>query len=90
MKSIIERQHLSFSDVRSVCIHENLYTLGTNEQYDAMFSMVTALYPKSIITAADLYPIAADILEHSDTYMDVIEVMYCLGEKITRCYEIID
>ena len=88
--TIIERQHLSVSDVRAVCISENLYTKGTNEQYDAMFSMATALYPKSIITAEDLYPIAKDILDHSSTDMDVACVMYCLAEKITRCYEVVE
>ena len=88
--TIIERQHLAVSDVRSVCISEGLYSCGTNEDYDAMFSMVRILAPKKIITAKDLYPIAADILKHSDTYMDIEEIMYCLGEKITRCYEVID
>lgn len=88
--TIIERQHLSISEVRAMCIAENLYTRGTNKEYEAMFYMVSALYPKNILTAEDLYPIAADILEHSDTYMDVAEVMYCLGEKITRCYEVIE
>lgn len=88
--TIIERQHLSATCVRSVCCECNLYTNGTNEQYDAMFSMVLALYPKSIITGEDLYPIAADILTHSRTDMDVESIMFALGEKITRCYEVIE
>ena len=88
--TIIERQRLTASDVRSVCITEGLYSCGTNEDYDAMFSMVFMLAPKSIIAAEDLYPIAADILAHSDTYMDVAEIMFCLAKKITRCYEVID
>lgn len=88
--TIIERQHLSATCVRSVCCECSLYTKGTNEQYEAMFNMVFALYPKSIITGEDLYPIAADILAHSHTDMDVESIMFALGEKITRCYEVIE
>lgn len=87
---IIERQHLTANSVRSMCCELNLYTCGTNSQYDAMFSMVFALYPKSIITGEDLYPIAADILAHSDTEHDVESIMYALGERIVRYYEVIE
>lgn len=87
---IIERQHLSVSSVRSVCCECNLYTRGTNEEYNDMFVMVFNLYPKNIITGEDLYPIAADILAHSETDMDVESILYALGVKITRCYEVIE
>ena len=87
---IIERQHLSTSDVRAMCIENNLYTCGTNEEYSAMFDMVFALYPKSIITADDLAPIAADILAHSKTEQDMESILYGLGEKIVRCYEVVE
>lgn len=87
---IIERQHLSTSDVRAMCIANNLYTCGTNAEYEAMFSMVFALYPKSIITADDLAPIAADILAHSKTEQDMESILYALGAKIVRCYEVVE
>jgi len=88
---IIERQHLSTSDVRAMCIENNLYTCGTNAEYDAMFSMVIALYPKNIITADDLAPIAADILAHSgETEHDMESILYGLGAKIVRCYEVVE
>lgn len=87
---IIERQSFQASSVRSVCCKNDLYTRGTNEEYDAMFNMVYALYPKSIITAEDLYPIAADILAHSDTEMCLCDILDALGAKITRSYEVID
>lgn len=86
--TIIERQHLSITDVRSMCIAEDLYTCGTNKEYEAMFYMVNALYPKSILTGEDLYPIAADILAHSNTDMEVADIMFLLAEKITRCFEV--
>lgn len=62
---ITEIQRLSLSDVRSMCCENSLYTRGTNEQYEKMFDMVSALADKQIITGADLYPIALDILQHS-------------------------
>lgn len=88
---IIERQQLSTTAVRCMCIENNLYTCGTNEEYSAMFDMVFALYPKSIITADDLAPIAADILAHSGkTEHDMESILYGLGAKIVRCYEVVE
>lgn len=88
---IIERQHLSPSSVRNMCCNFNLYTKGDNEQYEAMLNMVKALTNKSIITAEDLFPIAADILNHSKTDMgvDLEFILYSLGEKIVRLYTVI-
>lgn len=87
---IIERQYISTSAVRGVCVENNLYTRGTNEEYAAMFDKVNLLDGKTAITAEDLYPIAADILAHSDTDMSLATVLYCLGRRIDRCYEVIE
>lgn len=87
---IIERQYLSIPAVRGVCIENDLYTCGTNEEYSAMFDMVRPLDGVENITAADLYPIAADILAHSDTDQDVASIMWCLGRRIDRFYEVIE
>lgn len=90
---IIERQHLCISNVREMCIQNNLYTCGTNEEYSAMFDMVNALESNhaGIITATDLAPIAADILAHSGkTEHDMESILYSLGAKIVRCYEVIE
>lgn len=89
---IIERQHLCISNVREMCIANNLYTCGTNAEYDAMFSMVNALENNhaGIITADDLAPIAADILAHSKTEQDMESILYALGAKIVRCYEVVE
>lgn len=85
---ITETQRLSMSAVRSMCIEYNWYTFGTNEQYDKMLRMVNALSDKQIIAADDLYPIAADILAHSDTDHDVASIMWALGKKIVRIYDV--
>lgn len=91
MKRITETQYLSISAVRGVCVENNLYTRGTNEEYAAMFVLVRKLDDgKQAITADDLYPIAADILAHSDpdTDMDLATLLYCLGRRIDRCYKV--
>lgn len=85
---ITEIQRLSVSDVRSVCCENSLYTRGTNEQYEEMFDMVRALADKQIITGTDLYPIALDILRHSKTDQDVASIMWALGEKVRRCFDV--
>lgn len=85
---ITEIQRLSLSDVRSMCCENSLYTRGTNEQYEKMFDMVSALADKQIITGVDLYPIALDILQHSETEQDVASIMWALGEKIRRCFDV--
>lgn len=85
---ITEFQRLSVDDVRSVCCENSLYTRGTNEQYEAMFGMVRALADKQIITGIDLYPIALDILQHSETERDVASIMWTLGEKIHRWFDV--
>lgn len=88
MKKIIERQYLSIPAVRGVCVENDLYTRGTNEEYGAMFDMVRPLDDgKQAITVEDLYPIAVDILAHSDTDMSMTTLLYCLGCRINRCYE---
>ena len=85
---ITETQRISMSDVRSMCIEYDWYTCGTNQQYDKMLRMVNALSDKQIITADDLYPIASDILAHSNTDHDVASIMWALGKKIVRFYDV--
>lgn len=83
---IYEKQFLHCDNVRRVCIENNWYNKGTNDEYNNMFDMVRALKDLSIITADDLYPIAADICKHSDIEYDVTNVMYVLAKKIVRTY----
>ena len=53
-----------------------------------MLNMVNALSDKQFITGADLYPIALDILQHSETEQDVASIMWGLGKKIVRTYDV--
>lgn len=85
---ITETQRLSMNAVRRMCIENNWYTCGTNEQYDRMLRKVNALSDIQIITVNELYPIADDILAHSDTDLDVACIMCALGKKIVRIYDV--
>ena len=56
-------QHVVRSeDVRSFCIHNNLYTRGDNEDYN---KMLQSLKPHNC-TPQSVIAIAKDIAEHSD------------------------
>lgn len=67
--------HLDVDSVRAACVRNDLYTCGTNEEYMAMFLMVTN-YP----TPSDIgiYRVAKDIAEHSED-QTVTNVMYILA-----------
>lgn len=74
----------SVVDVRAMCIRENLYTEGSNEQYDAMFRMVNALTP----TVENIYKVAKDINSHSE-FQTVENIMCMLANDVVRYgYEI--
>lgn len=89
MKKIIETQRLTAEDVRRLCCKYELYTRGTNEDYEAMFKKVRSLRGP-IITAEDLYPIAADILDHSEPANSggITSILWVLGKAIHRHYEV--
>ena len=101
MTTIKKNQYLSVYDVRNMCIRENLFTCGTNEQYSAMFEMVDNLPKDCEITTQSLYDIACVIAECSDSekwcratgmdYADfVAQIMYLLYEQVKTGFEILE
>lgn len=58
-----EIRKLSSSELRALCIEQDWYTGGTNEEYYNLMSMTE----KENITTDDIVEIATDIIEHSDT-----------------------
>lgn len=89
---IVERTHWTAALVRQCCINHEYYTRGDNEEYEEMLDYVRANEP----TVRNIYLVAADILEHSDTcnnlYGDVLTVshiMYILKEEtVYTTYEV--
>ena len=70
--------------VRQVCIDNDLYTSGDNEEYGNMLDCVRDSYPD----AENLYLIAMDIQKHSKG-QTVTNIMYLLENKaVTTTFEI--
>lgn len=66
-----ERRTISADKIIGICIRQEWYTMGTNEDYEQMLSTASS---KENLTTDDIVEIATDILEHSDS------------ERIMSCY----
>lgn len=84
-----ETRTLSSSKLRSICIKNNWYTLGTNEEYGRLFDRLTDCCgcPENL-TTDKLVEIAEDILEHSEITEYTIESV--LFELARGCYTYFD
>lgn len=75
-----EIRYLSSSDLRALCIAEDWYTGGTNEEYANLMAMIN----KDNITTDDIVEIATDIVEHSSEAIK--GYMKNAGLTIGECY----
>lgn len=81
---ITERRLWSMEDIRRVCIDNELYTRGTNEEYGRMLEHAESLEPFT----ENLYIVAKDIEAHSKE-QTVSNIMCLLVNKAVRIvYEI--
>ena len=80
---IIEHRYWTMADIRQVCIANNLYTCGTNEEYANMFHRAEKIEP----TPENLYIIAKDIAEHSEANT-ISNIMGLLTKAVMITYEI--
>lgn len=64
-------------DVREMCISNELYTNGCNEEYYKMFEKC-----EGEITDEKLFEIATDIYDHSCTDMTVLDIANALNRRI--------
>ena len=80
--SYTERRTLSAENLRSVCIKNDWYTRGTNEEYMQLFHRLRNGHMYAEMTTEKLAEIAADIFAHSDVRdaIDVPHIMYCLAK----------
>ena len=82
---IIETRHWDVTDVRVMCIRENLYTRGTDKDYCKMFDIVR---DNSSPTMENIHRVAEDINQHSEG-QTVTNIMYMLSNNVVRrCYDI--
>lgn len=78
-----EFRQLSKSDLRSLCIRQNWYTCGNNEEYSNMLNKAN----KGNITTNDIVAIAKDIKEHSNTNHDITSICF---EIAKICYSLFE
>ena len=91
MKKIIERRYISPEDLRRLCIEENWYTKGDNDEYAHLLSLCRRGGEYAELTTLKIARIAADIQSHSevdqgDEYL--MNIMYCIAKASTTYFEI--
>lgn len=93
---IKETRKLSYNGLLKVCINEQWYTRGTNEEYNAMLEMADSI--NESITENHLFKIAANICAHSefDAAYDgcsenarIESIMFVLAKACNSHFEII-
>ena len=70
-----ETRTLYASDLRTLCIRENWYTLGDNDEYDALMCKTFC----ANLTTEVIADIAQDIKDHSETDLEIPEIMYAVA-----------
>lgn len=78
MKRFRLRKTLCPEDVRIICIQNDLYTRGTNEEYNFMLEMCE----EKVMVTINIYKIAEDILEHSYTDLTLDDIALMLMQKV--------
>ena len=90
---IVEKRTLSMYRLRSLCVTNEWYTCGTNEEYANLLSSVhDDNFEPVEMTTQKLAEIAADIMRHSNmpADYDLCCVMYELAKVCETCFEIIE
>ena len=70
-----ETRILHASDLRTLCIRENWYTHGDNDEYDALMCKTFC----ANLTTEVIADIAQDIKDHSETDLEIPEIMYAVA-----------
>lgn len=73
------KKELRFEDVRRICIDNNLYTNGTNEEYNELMEFVEEI---GNITDYRLLLIGRNILNHSITDYSLDTIITLLNSKL--------
>lgn len=85
----IETRHLFPDKLRALCVKNDWYTLGDNEEYSAlMYSLSDEEGFPVDATTEKLVEIAADILEHSDTDYTMDAVLFELARICISYFEV--
>ena len=79
---VTEKRFIDFEKVRNYCIANNLYELGTNEDYNNL--LLNLCRRDKEIKTNDLIMIAENILIFSETEMDIKNIIFDLANQC--CY----
>lgn len=81
---ITEHRLWSKMNIKKVCVANELYTCGTNEEYSRMLEQANGLEP----TTENIYTIAKDINEHSvdQTVSNIMSLL--INQAVRIVYEI--
>ena len=78
-----EVRKISADNLRGLCIRQNWYTNGDNEEYGHLLFDLAA--NKDNVTTDDIVEIAQDIIDHSKTDYDFESIAYAVLQ-ITNTY----
>lgn len=91
---IKETRHLFWTDLRNYCIRNKYYTLGTNEEFEALYNLLPrtqyhdGLREDEHVTTEDLQKIAEDIMAHSEPsmfeIMDLPTLMFAINDECCK------
>lgn len=80
MKQYKEIRKISASSLRALCIRQDWYTAGDNDEYGHL--LYDLAQNKENLSTADIIEIAADIMEHSD--LDAYCTIECVALEVAR------
>ncbi|MGN0398854.1 MAG: hypothetical protein ACI4EO_01885 [Blautia sp.] len=84
-KEYREIRKIRADKLRILCIEENWYTRGDCEAYNHLLFDLAG--NKENITTEDIVEIARDILEHSETDMDIESICYYVARILDTFFE---
>ena len=82
-----ETSRMCSDDLYRLCVDNEWYTRGTNQEYTRMLEFARYL---TNITAEDIVSIAADIKHHSDTERSIESICHSVAQRCFSIFEIID
>lgn len=80
-----ETRRMCSDDLYRLCVDNEWYTRGTNQEYTRMLEFARDL---TNITAEDIVAIAADIKHHSDTERSTESICHLLAQLCFSTFEI--
>lgn len=78
-----ESRVINATAIRSLCVKNNWFTLGDNEDYDTLLSYG---FSGKEITTDEIVEMAEIIKEYSETDMEITSIMYELGKICTTVF----